>query len=168
MQAQNFIGGNIVLAKAGITGLSGAAITFTTANAILYALTGKAFSKAAVAGGVTPIADAVTGLPITVAPGKGTNVLWCLDAAGNVKCVQGSTELLDQAGNFQFAVPQFAGVPDTLVPFAYSIHKAGGATSATPLAAGTVWTFGVSNWNTVGMTHSAQDILMVPNRPQAS
>jgi hypothetical protein len=167
MQSQNFIGGNIVLGKAGLTGLSGAATTFTIGAAIVYALYGKAFNKATVAGGATPTVDAVTGNPITLTAGKGTNVLWCLDAAGSVKAVQGSTELLDQAGNFQFAAPQFASnVPDTLVPFAYSIHKAGAANSAVPLVG--TWTFGVSNWNTVGMTHSVNDILMVPNRPQAS
>lgn len=166
MQSQQLIGGNFVLGKAGITGLNGAATTFTLATAIIYALAGKAFSKATVAGGATPTADAVSGAPISIKPGQGTVVLWCLDAAGNVKAVQGSTETIDASGNFTIAPPQFPNLPDTLVAFAYSIHKGGAANSATPLVG--VWTFGVSNWNTVGTTHLATDLIALPNRPQAS
>jgi hypothetical protein len=166
MQAQQLIGGNFCLAKAGITGLSGAATTFTTANAVLYAIMGKALSKAAVAGGATPTTDGVTGAAITINPGKGTVVLWCLDAAGNIKCVQGSVETVDQSGNFQFAPPQFPSLPETLTPFAYSVHKGNPANASTPLAA--AWTFGVSNWNVAGTTHTASDLIAIPNRPQTA
>lgn len=166
MQAQQLIGGNFCLGKAGLTGLSGAANSFTTASAILYAIMGKALSKAAVAGGVTPTVDAVTGKPITIQPGQGTNVLWCLDAAGNVRVLQGSVEVVDASGNFQFAPPQFATVPETLTPFAYSVHKGNPANAATPLAA--LFTFGATNWNTAGTTHTAADLIALPNRPQAA
>jgi hypothetical protein len=166
MQAQQLIGGNFCLAKAGITGLSGAATTFTIAAAILYAIAGKAFSKGTVAGGVTPTTDAVTGLPITIKPGQGTVVLWCLDAAGAVKCLGGSVETVDQQGNFQFAAPQYPVIPDTLTVFAYSVHKGNPANAVTPLAA--AWTFGVSNWNTAGTSHTATDLIALPNRPQTA
>lgn len=166
MQSQQQIGGNYMLAKAGLTGLSGAATTFTTAAALLYALTGKAYTKTTVSGGATPTTDAVTGNPITVAPGKGTVVLWCVDATGAVKAVQGSSENIDQNSNFINAAPSFPNLPDSLVAFAYSIHKGAPATAATPLAA--TWTFGVSNWNTAGMTHSSQDLIALPNRPQTA
>jgi hypothetical protein len=166
MQAQQLIGGNFCLSKAGITGLSGAATTFTTANAVVYSIAGKAFSKTAVAGGATPTVDGVTGNPITLTAGKGTGVLWCLDAAGAVKAVQGSVETLDASGNFQFAAPSFPSLPDTLTAFAYSIHKAGRADSAAPLVG--TFTFGSSNWNTTGMTHSAADLIALPNRPQSA
>lgn len=165
MQSQQLIGGNFCLSKAGLTGLSGAANTFTTANAILFAIIGMAFSKAAVAGGATPTVDAVTGLAITVAPGKGTVVFWCLDAAGNIKCVQGSTEAVDVSGKFSIAPPQFPALPDTLTPFAYSIHRGNPVGSVTPLAG--VWTFGVSLWNVAGITHTLADLIAMPNRPQA-
>lgn len=158
MQAQNLIALSIVLAKAGLTGLSGAVTTFTTASAVVYALLGKAFSKAAVAGGATPTVDFVTNKAITLVAGFGTVVLWCLDAAGNIRAVQGSTEPLDASGVFVNA-PQFPALPDTLVPFAYSVHKAGATTVGT-------WTFGVSNWNATGLSHVAQDIIALPNRPQ--
>ncbi len=149
---------NFVTSKAGLTGLSGAATTFTTAAAIVFCLLGKAFSKAAVAGGATPVVDFITNLAITLVANTGTAVLWCVDAAGNIRCVKGSTEALDASGNFINA-PQLPIVPDTLAPFAYSIHKAGATTVGT-------WTFGVSNWNATGMTHSAADIMFIPSRPQ--
>lgn len=166
MQSQQLIGGNFCLAKAGLTGLSGAATTFTTAAAVLYSIAGKALNKVAVAGGATPTTDAVTGLPITIKPGQGTVVLWCLDAAGNIKAVQGSVEIVGQDGNFQFAPPQMPTVPDTLTVFGYSVHKGNPANAATPLAA--AWTFGVSNWNVAGTVHTASDLIAIPNRPQAA
>jgi hypothetical protein len=120
MQSQQLIGGNLCLAKAGLTGLSGAATTFTTANAICCTRSSaRLLTKAAVAGGATPTVDGVTGNPITIKVGNGTNVLWCVDAAGNVKCVQGSQELLDAAGNFAVrrpAVRQRAGRPSPRSP----------------------------------------------------
>ena len=60
MQA-NFITATMVMAAAGLTGLSGAATTFSTGVTIPFSLMGKAYSKAAVAGGATPVVDIVTG-----------------------------------------------------------------------------------------------------------
>jgi hypothetical protein len=161
MQAKNLFGINMCLAKAGLTGLSGAATTFTTAVAITYSVHGKAFSKAAVAGGVTPVVDFVTGLAISLLMNQGTVVVWCLDAAGNVAALGGSIEALDQLGNFKSGYPAFPSVPDHLTAFAYSHHKAGST------AVGT-WTFGVSNWNATGLTHTSQDVITLPSRPQAA
>jgi hypothetical protein len=166
MQAIQLVGGNFCLSKSGITGISGAATTFTTGNAITYAINGKALSKAAVTGGATPAVDGVTGAQITLKPGFGTVVVWALDAAGNVKAVQGSTEAIGIAGTFQFAAPSFPSLADDLTPFAYSVHKAAGAGSVAPLVG--TFTFGVSNWNTTGMTHTATDVIALPNRPQSA
>lgn len=160
MQSQQIVNGNFALAKAGLTGLSGAVSTFTTGAAVVYALGGKAYSKAAVAGGATPTTDA-NGKAITVQPGTGTCVLWCLDAAGNIKLVQGSVEALDVNSNgFQFAPPAFPLVSDDLVPFAYSIHRVA--------AAGAAFTIGVSLWNAANTFHAAQDIITLPGRPQSA
>lgn len=156
----------ICLVKAGLTGLSGAATTFSTGVAITYAIAGKAFSKAAITGGVTPVVDVVTAAAITLKAGFGTVVVWALDAASNVVCVQGSTEVLDASGNFRFAAPQFPSLPDTLTAFAYSVHKAGASNSAVPLVG--TFTFGVSNWNTTGMTHTVTDVITLPSRPQSA
>ncbi len=102
MQSQQLVNGNFVLGKAGLTGLSGAATTFTTGKAFDFAIGGKAGSKAAVAGGATPTTDAITGRPITISPGKGTIVLWCFDAAGNIKLVAGPwvAEFLNEIAEF--------------------------------------------------------------------
>src|SRR5881275_16089 len=123
MQSQQIVNLALCLANAGLTGLSGAATTFTTGKAFDYALGGKAFSKAAVAGGTTPTVDAITGKAISLAPGKGTVVLWCVDATGTVKLVQGSVENVDDYNNFYQAPPNFNVPGDDLCPFAYSVHK---------------------------------------------
>ena len=164
MQSQQIVNGNFVTTKAGLTGLSGAATTFTTAAAILYALAGKAYSKAAVAGGATPTLDALTGKTISISPGKGTVVLWCVDATGTIKLVAGTHEFIDDAGNFLYAPPSFNVPTDDLVPFAYSVHKnlpAAGA-NVTPLVIGTTL------WNAANTAHVAQDIMTLPGRPQLS
>lgn len=166
MQAKKLFGLTICLVKAGLTGLSGAATTFATGVALVGGILGKAVSRVALAGAVTPTVDGVTGLAITVKAGFGTVVVWAVDAAGTVFALQGTTEAIDPSGNFQQAPPQFPAVPDNLMPFAYSVHKGGGAGSAVPLVG--VFTFGVSNWNTIGMTHTATDIITLPDRPQSA
>lgn len=166
MQSNDINGVNMCLGKAGLTGLSGAATTYTTGAAVVYSIYGKAYSKAAVAGGASPVVDGVTGNAITLTAGKGTVVVWALDAAGTVKAMQGSIEDLDSANAFRFAAPQFPNLPDTLTPFAYSVHKAGSATSAAPLVG--TFTFGVSNWSTTGMTHTVTDVIVLPHRPQSA
>lgn len=162
MQAQQLVGLNLMMAKAGLTGLSGAATTFTTANAVTFLINSIWKSKAAVSGGTTPVVDAVTGLPITLtattAQGKGMAVAWCMDASGNIATVRGTTENIDAAGNFLFGAPQLPGLPDTLVIFAYSISKS--------VAGSAVFTMGVSNWNLTGVTHTFADVAGIPNRPQ--
>lgn len=160
MQAQQLFNGALCLAKAGLTGLSGAAATFTTGVALLFAIGGKAFTRAAIAAAATPTTDAATGKAIIVQPGTGLTVLWCVDAAGVVKLVAGGPEALDASNNFQFAPPQFALVGDDLVPFAYSVHKVAAGAAA--------FTIGTSLWNAAGSTHTAQDIIVVPGRPQAA
>jgi len=161
MQSQQLVGANFCAVKAGLTGLSGAATTFSTgATAVQYAVGGKAFTKATVTGGATPTTDAVTGTAITLTANQGRAVVWCLDSAGAVKAVAGPVVNLDSAGNFLLA-PEFPAIPDTLTPFAYTLHKAGSTLSGT-------WTFGTSNWNTTGMTHTVVDVLVLPNRPQTS
>jgi hypothetical protein len=152
---------NLVTTKAGLTGISGAATTFSTGSAaILYSLDGKAYSKAQVSGGTTPSTDGNTGLPINLTANFGTVVVWALDKDGNVKVYQGDEEALSASGSFNRA-PEFPALPDTVAPFAYSVHKAGSTTSGT-------WTFGSSNWNATGVTHAVQDVMELPSRPQVS
>lgn len=161
MQASRIFGLTATLVKAGLTGLSGAATTFATAVAITYAIAGKAFSRAAIAGGVTPVVDFLTGKAITLIANQGTVVVWCLDAAGTVRLVQGSVEPMT-GGKFLKDYPQFPTLSgQILAPFAYSVHQADATTAG-------VFTFGVSNWNATGLTHSVTDVITLPQRPQAA
>jgi len=155
---QNVLAGvNMTLGFSNLTGLSGAATTFTT-SIFPYTLRGKAYSNPAVAGGATPTTDFLNGLPITLLAGQGRAVLWCVDAAGTERVVAGPVVPLDAAGAF-IDPPQLPSVPDTLCPFAYSLHRAGPSTVGT-------WTFGVSNWNATGLVHVAQSLATYPDRAQ--
>lgn len=152
---------NYTTTKAGLTGISGGATTYSTgADAIKFAIDGKAYSKAQVSGGATPTTDGNTGAGITLTANNGTVVVWGLNASGTVSVYQGSEESLDSAGDFIVA-PQFPRLPDTVAPFAYTIHKAGSTTVGT-------WDFGTDNWNATGMTHTVVDVMQLPSRPQVS
>lgn len=161
MQQADLAGLSFMTTKAGLTGISGGATTYSTGSAAQFgAIGGKAITKTQVSSGATPVTDGVTAAAIALVANQGTVVLWCLDASGAVKVVKGSTEVLDASGKFTQA-PQFPTLPDTLVPFAYTLHKADSTTSGT-------WTFGSSNWNATGMTHVVVDLMTLPARSQAS
>jgi hypothetical protein len=163
MFAKYLLGGIFLAVKAGLTGISGAATTFTTsATTLQYCIGGKAFSKAQISGGATPTTDAVTAAAITLAASQARAVVWCLDTSGNPKVVAGPVVSLDSAGNYiDGQPPQFPSyIPDTLCPIAYTLHKASSAASA--------WTFGSSNWNATGLSHTVVDVLVLPDRPQTS
>jgi hypothetical protein len=139
----------------------GANTTYATTQTIYYCIKGVfATAKTAVTGGTTPTTDGATGDAITLTANNGTVVVWGLNSAGTVSVYQGNTEPLDAAGNFTNA-PQFPIVPDTICPFAYQVIKAGATTSGT-------WTFGSSNWNATGLSHSAKDLCTMPPRPVTS
>lgn len=161
MQTFDF-GGNITTTAGAFTGTSafGGNTTHATTNAVNYCIGGKAYVKAAITGGTTPTTDGSTGAAITLTANNGTVVVWALDASGNVKVYKGETQALDAAGNFVDA-PEFPAVPDTVAAFAYHVIKAGSTTSGT-------WTFGSSNWNATGLSHSAKDVFFLPVRPQVA
>lgn len=146
--------------KAGLTGISGAATTYSTgATTLQYSIAGKAYSKAQVSGGASPTTDANDGSAITLTAGKARAVVWGFDASGNVKAVAGP--IVDWDGTAFKQAPLFPAIPDSICPFAYTIHKAGSTTVGT-------WTFGSSNWNATGLSHAVVDVLEMPSRPQTS
>jgi hypothetical protein len=152
---------NFSTGKAGLTGISGGATTYSTGSAgFSFALDGKAYTKTQVSGGATPTTDGRTGAAINLTANYGTVVVWAVNSAGTVSVYQGGEEALDSAGNFKVA-PAFPALPDSVAPFAYTIHKAASNTSGT-------WTFGSSNWNTTGLTHTVVDVMQLPSRPQVS
>lgn len=163
MFAKYLFGGIFLAVKAGLTGISGAATTFTTsATTLQYCIGGKAYTKAQVSGGATPTTDAVTGAAfVALAASKACAVVWGFDSAGNLKCAQGPIVSLDSGNNFvDGQPPAFPTLPDTICPIAYTLHKNG--------STGSAWTFGTSNWNATGMTNVVQDVLVLPDRPQTS
>ena len=146
---------------------SGAATTWSTTGATLYAIKGKAYTTSAAASAASPTSDASAGTTVASKPlaaNTGTVFVWCYDgssttAATAIKVVQGSVESLDVSGNFLKA-PDFANIPDALCPFAYSIVRNG--------STGSNWTFGTSNWNATGITLAHQDVMTLPGRPQVA
>ena len=145
--------------KAGLTGISGGATTFSTGSLTLqYCILGKAYNLTQQSGAATPTTDIVTGVAfVPLAANQGTVWVFGVDASGTVSIGQGSIEALDSAGAF-YRAPQFPIVPDTVCPFAYVVAKDG--------STGGAFTVGTTNWNVTGMTYSVQDIFSVPTRPQ--
>lgn len=138
-----------------LTGLTGAVTTHSSA-AMAYAIRGRCFTHAVDSGVATPTVDFVTGLPITLVAGQGRAVVWCLDSADANRSIAGPVVALDAAGNFTDA-PVLPAIPDTLCPVAITLHRAGST------AVGT-WTYGTSNWNAAGLTHTAINISTLPDR----
>ena len=146
--------------KAGLTGISGGATTFSTGSATLsYAIAGIMYSNAQVSGGTTPVVGAVSGAAITLADEQARTVVWVLDSSGNEKVIEGEVVDLDGDGNYVNAPPLPNIDLETYCPFAYQVIKASGLTGT--------FTFGSSNWNTTGMTHTVKDVATLPSRPPA-
>ena len=136
----------------------GANTTYATTATINFAIKGSfATAKTAVTGGTTPTTDGNTAAAITLTAGNGTVVVWGMNSSGTVSVYQGSTTALDASGKFVLA-PQFPPIPDTICPFAYHVIKADSTAST--------WTFGSSNWNATGLSHSAVNVMTLPARPQ--
>ena len=137
-------GGNLCFVSAGLTGLSGAATTFSTgATTLQYTNQGKLLTKAQVSGGATPTTDGVTGTIMTLVANQACALLWCLDASGNVKVVKGPTVAWTDTSANSTKV-ELPSIQPTLTPIAYSVVKAGSTTVGT-------WQVGVSNWNATGI-----------------
>ncbi len=166
MNAFALTGASAALGKFGLTGISGAATTYTTnALTLPYAIRGKAYTKAQVSGGTTPTTDSApgvnNGLTILLTAGFGRIVVWGVNAAGTVQVCAGPIVALDSANAFILA-SQFPSLPLDFCPCAYTLHKAGSTVVGT-------WQFGVSNWNATGMVHVVQDLALgMPDRPQNS
>lgn len=141
---------------------AGTTTTLSTTGTTVYAIRGKAYSKAAISNGATPTTDAATGAAfIGVTANKGSIYLVGLNAAGTLLAVQGSIENLDAAGAFVNA-PTFNGPPTDFCPIGYIVIKAGSTANAT-----TGWLFGTSNMSSVtGITYTFVDCVGLPDRPQ--
>lgn len=138
---------------------AGTTTTYTTANAVNYAIKGIAYTKAAATNAATPTTDATTGAAfVAVTANQGCVFVFGYDASGNIKVSQGGIQALDVDGNFYIA-PQFPAIPDTVAPFGYLVFKGGATLSGS-------WTFGSSNLSSVtGATYSFKNLMTMPARP---
>lgn len=149
---------------------TGAETVHDTTVRLDFSIGGKMYSKSGTnADQATPTTDhgdsvafsdsskTLTG--VASAGGQGTVVVWAYNKDGTVKCMMGSRESLDAAGNFA-EVPQFPAIPSDVCPFAYQVLKHYGQTSTV--------TFGTSNWNTSGFTNAIVNVSQLPDRPQVS
>lgn len=138
-------GGNITLTTAGITGLSGAATTYSTgATAMSFMNDGKFLTKTQVSSGATPTTDGVTGLAFKAqAANTACAYLWSITAGGTHRLSQGPIQSYTDttAGSTPCPLPQ---IPSNDTPFAYVVIKNG--------STGSNWTIGSSNWNATGIT----------------
>lgn len=160
MDALSQIPLTLTTTKAGAA--AGTTTTLTTANTVLFAIKGKAYTKAAASNAATPTTDATTAAAfVAVAVGYGCAFVLGYNSSGALKVSQGAQQALDSSGSFVLA-PQFPAVPDTVAPFAYLITKVG--------SAGSAWTFGSSNLDgpPAGVTHTFVDVMTLPDRPQVS
>ena len=158
MQASQLFGVNFCTTS-GLLTATGAETVHDTTVTINYVIDGKIKTKTAITDGATPTTDAVTGETFTaLTANKGCTFVWCLNSSGTVKVVQGPIH--DMSGGEFLTYPQFPGIPEDLVPFAYMIDEADST-------AGTI-TFGSSNWNATGRTVTITNVATLPRRPQNS
>lgn len=138
-------GGNITLTTAGLTGISGAATTYSTsATAMSFMNDGKFLTKAQVSGGTTPTTDGVTGAAFaTQAINTVCCYVWSITAGGTHKVTQGKVTAWTDTTASSTPVP-FPQLVGTDTPFAYVVIKNG--------STGSTFTFGTSNWNQTGIT----------------
>lgn len=143
---------------------AGTTTTLSSTGTIVYAIRGKAYSASALSNTATPTTDAATGNAfVGVTANNGSIFLVGLNAAGALKCVQGSIAPLDATGKFINA-PQFGEPPLDFCPIGYLVIKAGSTANAT-----TGWIFGTSNNSSVtGITYTFVDVIGLPDRPQVA
>jgi len=160
MQAANMKGITGALGKATLA--AGTTTTISTTGTLPFAIGGKAYSSAALSNQATPTTDVNTGVAfVGVKSGYGSVFVYGFNAAGTLKCAQGSVvPLLNYAWD---AKPQFPALPDDFCPFGYLTILAGSTADAT-----TGWLQGSSNQASVtGITYARQDVALgMPDRPQ--
>ena len=139
---QNASGGNLCLGNYTLTGLSGAATTFTSA-ATPIAIRGAALTRAANAGAASPTTDAVSGLAMTLVANQARVFCFGTNAAGTNQVIAGAVKAWTDTTALSTEVVM-PSLPDTFVLCATVVIKAGSTTVGT-------WTFGSSNWNATGI-----------------
>lgn len=162
-KVQDIAGITLALGNTALTGLSGAATTFS-ASVVPYAINGKAYTTTIQTTAAFPTADIATGATLLglQKANTGTVLVVGVQAGAAVYVVaQGSVEGLDVGGNF-IAPPKFPALPDNFCPLAYVIVKAGATFVAATFLPGT------TVWNTTGITIAVQNVAALPDRSQVA
>lgn len=162
----------ITMCLSKVTLAAGTTSTLSNTGTTIFAIKGKAYSKAAMSNVATPTTDWATGLAfLAILPNFGSVFMVGFDSGGNLRVIQGTLAPLDSAGAF-ITAPQFGGFApagsgsndNDFCPIGYIVVKAG----ATASAAG--WYFGTGNLATpaAGITITYTDVIGWPDRPQIS
>lgn len=177
MDLQSLIPLTLCLGK--VTLAAGTTTTLSNTGTTIFAIRGKAYSKAAMTNAATPVTDYATNaafIPIPIpntapnlAAGYGSVFTVGFDATGTLRVIQGTVVPLDASGNFinapQFGAlgPEGSGSTDnSFCPIGYILVQLGATAVAT-------WTFGVNNLSSVtGVTFTFVDLVSLPDRPQTS
>lgn len=156
--------------SAPVVALDSSATTLSSTNALWAVINGKqvihaAFSNHATTGSTAKVSpyDVNSGDLITVAVNKAKNLVFGLDASGNLLVAASEAVDVSAAGAPTLAtdrldLPEWPSIPDTMCPCFY-VRVGAGATAST-------WTLGSSNWNATGVTCDVTSISALPNRPQ--
>lgn len=143
---QNASAGNLCLSNYTLTGLTGAATTFTSV-AVPFSIRGQAFTRAVNTGAAAPTTDAVTGAATTLVANQARVFCFGANAAGTNQVIAGPVSAWTDTTALSTEV-RMPSLPDTFCLFATVVIKAGSTTVGT-------WTFGVSNWNATGIVVDA-------------
>lgn len=158
----------MTIGKATLAAGTGSSLSNT--GTTVFAIKGKAYSKAAMSNVATPTTDYATSNAFLPVPANyGSIFMVGFDSGGNLRAIQGTVVPLDSAGDFKQA-PQFGGFApagsgsndNDFCPIGYLVIKAGATASSAP-----GWLFGTSNMSSVtGITYTFQDVVGWPDRPQ--
>lgn len=146
----------VASAGAALTGLSGAASTYST-SAFGFAVNGVLGFKALVAAGASPTLDINSGIAFpAIGILQAAAFVWGVNAAGAIVVAKGPTVAWPNT-NVASAVLQLPALPAGYVAFAYHLIQNG--------AAGSAFTFGVSLWSQAGVV--APTVVNVAQLPNA-
>jgi hypothetical protein len=167
MDNQAFVPITMCLSK--VTLAAGTTSTLSTTGTTVFAIEGKAYSKAALSNVATPTTDWATGAAfIGVTANNGCSFIVGFDSGGNLKAIQSTIQPLNTSGAF-IRAPVFGGfgpagsgsTNNDFCPIGYVIIKAGSTANAT-----TGWIFGTSDMASVtGITYTFGDLVGWPDRP---
>lgn len=167
MQNEDLRGATGCLVK--VTLAAGTTTTVSNTGTIVFAIRGKAYSASALSNTATPTTDINTGAAfVGVKAGYGSVFVYGLNAAGALKCAQGTVVPLDTSTStyaWGGTRPDFPAMPADFCPIGYLTILAGSTADAT-----TGWVQGSSNQASVtGITYARADVALgLPDRPQTS